>query len=104
MMQKFSLTKRPAETGGSINTRTEMHGKEKVPAHDIKIGKAMASAAIRRDVTRPQLSGCASSRTSAARGMRPSRTSPRSGISARSIGTAATAASTTLIGTTSRSR
>ncbi len=39
MMQKFSLTKRPAETGGSINTRTEMHGKEKVPAHDIKIGK-----------------------------------------------------------------
>jgi hypothetical protein len=37
MMQKFSLTKRPAETGGSINTRTEMHGKEKVPAHDIKI-------------------------------------------------------------------
>jgi hypothetical protein len=38
MMQKFSLTKRPAETGGSINTRTEMHGKEKVPAHDIKVG------------------------------------------------------------------
>lgn len=42
-MQKFSLTKRPAETGGSINTRTEMHGKEKVPAHDIKIGKVIVS-------------------------------------------------------------
>lgn len=36
-MQTFSLTKRPADTGGSINTRTEMHGKEQVPAHDIKV-------------------------------------------------------------------
>jgi hypothetical protein len=43
MMQKFSLTKRPAETGGSINTRTEMHGKEKVPGHDIKVGKVIVS-------------------------------------------------------------
>ena len=36
-MQKLNLPKRPADIGGSINTRTEMHGKDKVPAHDIMI-------------------------------------------------------------------
>lgn len=36
-MQKLSLTKRPAKIGKSINTRTEMHGKEEVPAHDIPV-------------------------------------------------------------------
>jgi hypothetical protein len=36
-MQKLSLTKRPAKIGKSVNTRTEMHGKDEVPGQDIPI-------------------------------------------------------------------
>ena len=36
-MQKLSLTKRPAKIGKSVNTRTEMHGKDEVPGQDIPL-------------------------------------------------------------------
>lgn len=36
-MQKLQLTKRPAKIGKSVNTRTEMHGEEEVPAQDIAL-------------------------------------------------------------------
>jgi hypothetical protein len=36
-MQKLQLTKRPAKIGKSVNTRTEMHGKDEVPGQDIPI-------------------------------------------------------------------
>ena len=36
-MQKLSLTKRPAKIGKSVNTRTEMHGKEEVAGQDIPL-------------------------------------------------------------------
>ena len=36
-MQKLNLTKRPAKIGKSVNTRTEMHGKDEVPAQDIAL-------------------------------------------------------------------
>ena len=36
-MQKLNLTKRPAKIGKSVNTRTEMHGKDEVPGQDIPV-------------------------------------------------------------------
>lgn len=36
-MQKLQLTKRPAKIGKSVNTRTEMHGKDEVPGQDIPL-------------------------------------------------------------------
>jgi hypothetical protein len=36
-MQKLSLTKRPAKIGKNVNTRTEMHGEEEIPAQDIPL-------------------------------------------------------------------
>lgn len=36
-MQTLNLTKRPAKIGKSVNTRTEMHGDEEVPAQDIPL-------------------------------------------------------------------
>lgn len=36
-MQKLNLTKRPAKIGKSVNTRTEMHGKDEVPGQDIPL-------------------------------------------------------------------
>jgi hypothetical protein len=38
---KLTLTKRPAQIGGSINTRTEKHGEENVPGIDIPITEVM---------------------------------------------------------------
>lgn len=44
-MLKFSLTKRSAKIGKSINTRTEMHGEEEVPGMDIPIAGILINAA-----------------------------------------------------------
>ena len=43
-MQKLSLTKRPAKIGGSVNTRTEKHGKEEVPGQDIPVSGIFLTA------------------------------------------------------------
>ena len=42
-MQKLSLTKRPAKIGKSVNTRTEMHGKDEVPGQDIPLSGIILS-------------------------------------------------------------
>lgn len=42
-MQKLSLTSRPAKIGKSVNTRTEMHGKEEVPGQDIPLSGMLLS-------------------------------------------------------------
>jgi hypothetical protein len=43
-MQKLNLTKRPAKIGKSVNTRTEMHGKDEVPGQDIPVSGIFLSA------------------------------------------------------------
>lgn len=43
-MQTLNLTKRPAKIGKSVNTRTEMHGEEEVPAQDIPLFDILLSA------------------------------------------------------------
>lgn len=42
-MQKLNLTKRPAKIGKSVNTRTEMHGKDEVPGQDIPLSGILLS-------------------------------------------------------------
>jgi hypothetical protein len=37
----MNLTKRPAQIGPSINTRTEKHGEENVPGVDIQVSGLM---------------------------------------------------------------
>lgn len=43
-MQKLSLSKRPAKIGKSVNTRTEMHGKDEVPGQDIPLAGIVLNA------------------------------------------------------------
>jgi hypothetical protein len=43
-MQKLNLTKRPGKIGKSVNTRTEMHGKDEVPGQDIPIAGIVLNA------------------------------------------------------------
>lgn len=43
-MQTLNLTKRPAKIGRSVNTRTEMHGEEEIPAQDIPVTGIVLSA------------------------------------------------------------
>jgi hypothetical protein len=43
-MQKLNLTKRPAKIGRSVNTRTEMHGKDEVPGQDIPLSGIVLNA------------------------------------------------------------
>ena len=44
-MSTLSLTKRPATIGGSINTRTERHGEDKVPGLDIPLAGILINGA-----------------------------------------------------------
>ena len=46
----LSLDKRPAKIGQSINTRTEKHGEELVPALDIPIDRVMLTAVELNDL------------------------------------------------------
>ena len=48
-MQTLSLTKRPAKIGPSINTRTQRHGDDDVPATDIPLSGILVEAAKRRE-------------------------------------------------------
>ncbi len=43
-MQKLSLTKRQGKIGKSVNTRTEMHGKDEIPGQDIPLSGIILSA------------------------------------------------------------
>jgi len=56
-MQKLSLTSRPAKIGGSVNTRTEMHGTEEVPGQDIPISGIILSVEELRAITDEETAG-----------------------------------------------
>lgn len=56
-MQKLSLTKRPAKIGKSVNTRTEMHGKDEVPGQDIPLAGILLSVEELMAVTDEETAG-----------------------------------------------
>lgn len=50
-MQTLNLTKRPAKIGKSVNTRTEMHGKDEVAGQDIPLSGILLSIEELRALT-----------------------------------------------------